>query len=253
MRGACGVGRGQESAGASAGAGSWKPCPLCLSTLQHLPVAPADGQNLVLHEFAHQLDFENQSSDGTPALETRGDHLAWARVMSAEFNALRNGSDQGEAGVIDDYGGDQSGGVLRGDHRSILRAAPRSPEKASRALRAAPEILQAGSIALFRRAASTVRKRDPDEKKRKPEPLANVLGSFLKESKLEERVEAAQVVPEWESLVGKQIATVTKPISVTSGRDAFRVGEDQRLDDRAVADGASAAARAQREGGARRG
>ena len=60
-----------------------------------------------------------------------------------------------------------------------------------------------------------MRKREPGEKKRKPEPLANVLGSFLKESKLDERVEAAQVVPEWESLVGKQIAAVTKPISVT--------------------------------------
>ena len=60
-----------------------------------------------------------------------------------------------------------------------------------------------------------MRKRDPNEKKRKPEALANVLGSFLKEAKLEERVEQAQVVPEWETLVGKQIATVTKPISVT--------------------------------------
>ena len=60
-----------------------------------------------------------------------------------------------------------------------------------------------------------VRKRDPDEKKRKPEPLGNVLGAYLKESKLDERVEAASVVPEWESLVGKQIATVTRPISVT--------------------------------------
>lgn len=66
-----------------------------------------------------------------------------------------------------------------------------------------------------------VRKRDPEEKKRKPEPLANVVGSFLREAKLEERVEAAQVVPEWESLVGKQIATVTKPISVTSDGTLF--------------------------------
>ena len=66
-----------------------------------------------------------------------------------------------------------------------------------------------------------MRKREPGEKKRKPEPLANVLGSFLKESKLEERVEAAQVVPEWESLVGKQIATVTKPISVTQDGTLF--------------------------------
>ncbi len=60
-----------------------------------------------------------------------------------------------------------------------------------------------------------MRKRDPGEKKRKPESLAHVVGAFLKESKLDERVEAAQVVPEWESLVGKQIATVTKPISVS--------------------------------------
>jgi len=59
------------------------------------------------------------------------------------------------------------------------------------------------------------RKRDPDEKKRKPEALGSVLGAYLKESRLEDRVEAASVVPEWESLVGKQIATVTKPISVT--------------------------------------
>ena len=66
-----------------------------------------------------------------------------------------------------------------------------------------------------------MRKRDPNEKKRKPEALGNVLGAFLKESKLEERVEAAQVVPEWESLVGKQIATVTKPISVTQDGTLF--------------------------------
>ena len=67
----------------------------------------------------------------------------------------------------------------------------------------------------LRESNCMARKRDPDEKKRKPEALANVLGAFLKESKLEERVEAASVVPEWESLVGKQIATVTQPISVT--------------------------------------
>ena len=66
-----------------------------------------------------------------------------------------------------------------------------------------------------------MRKREADEKKRKPEMLANVLGAFLKEAKLEERVEAAQVVPEWESLVGKQIATVTKPISVTPDGTLF--------------------------------
>jgi len=66
--------------------------------------APTDGENLVLHEFAHQLDFENQRSDGTPALETRGDYLAWARVMSAEFEALRDATDSGVPTLLDGYG-----------------------------------------------------------------------------------------------------------------------------------------------------
>jgi predicted nucleic acid-binding Zn ribbon protein len=66
-----------------------------------------------------------------------------------------------------------------------------------------------------------VRKRDPEEKKRRPESIANVVGSFLKDANLADRVEAAQVVPEWESLVGKQIATVTKPISVTPDGTLF--------------------------------
>jgi Mlc titration factor MtfA (ptsG expression regulator) len=77
---------------------------LAWDAVRHGAAAPADEQNLVLHEFAHQLDFENQSSDGTPALETRGDLLAWARVMSAEFNALRNASDAGLPTLIDQYG-----------------------------------------------------------------------------------------------------------------------------------------------------
>jgi Mlc titration factor MtfA (ptsG expression regulator) len=66
--------------------------------------APDDGENLVLHEFAHQLDFENQSSDGTPALATHGDYLAWARVMSVEFNALRSATNAGERTLLDGYG-----------------------------------------------------------------------------------------------------------------------------------------------------
>ena len=65
---------------------------------------PSDGQNVVLHEFAHQLDFENRDTDGTPALETRGDYLAWARVMSAEFNALRHAESVGSPTVLDGYG-----------------------------------------------------------------------------------------------------------------------------------------------------
>ena len=66
-----------------------------------------------------------------------------------------------------------------------------------------------------------MRKRDPADKKRKPAAIADVVGAFLKDAKLAERVEAAQVVPEWESLVGKQISSVTKPISVTQDGTLF--------------------------------
>jgi len=65
---------------------------------------PSDGQNVVLHEFAHQLDFENMNADGTPALESHAQYLAWARVMSAEFNALRVAEASGQPTVLDGYG-----------------------------------------------------------------------------------------------------------------------------------------------------
>lgn len=65
---------------------------------------PSDGDNLVLHEFAHQLDFEDYETDGTPALATRADYLAWARVMSREFEALRADDEAGMPTVLDTYG-----------------------------------------------------------------------------------------------------------------------------------------------------
>jgi Mlc titration factor MtfA (ptsG expression regulator) len=65
---------------------------------------PADGTNLVLHEFAHQLDFEDSQTDGAPALATRAEYLAWARVMSREFEALNDAVDAGKPTVLDTYG-----------------------------------------------------------------------------------------------------------------------------------------------------
>ena len=65
---------------------------------------PTDGQNVVLHEFAHQLDFEDYSTDGAPALATRAEYLEWARVMSGEFNALRAAEEAGTPTVLDAYG-----------------------------------------------------------------------------------------------------------------------------------------------------
>jgi Mlc titration factor MtfA (ptsG expression regulator) len=65
---------------------------------------PADGTNLVLHEFAHQLDFEDYQTDGAPVLGTRTEYLAWARVMNREFAALRAADKAGTPTVLDTYG-----------------------------------------------------------------------------------------------------------------------------------------------------
>lgn len=63
-----------------------------------------DGHNLVLHEFAHQLDFEGTGTDGTPLLDTRQQYVSWARVLGAEYEQLRRLDDAGEPSFLDGYG-----------------------------------------------------------------------------------------------------------------------------------------------------
>lgn len=62
-----------------------------------------DGRNVVLHEFAHQLDQEDGASDGAPILSHRSRYATWARVLSREFDALV-ASTQRHRSVIDPYG-----------------------------------------------------------------------------------------------------------------------------------------------------
>ena len=54
-----------------------------------------------------------------------------------------------------------------------------------------------------------------EPKRRPPERVGSVIERVLADAGLAARVEQAQVVPEWESLVGRQIAAVTTPLSVT--------------------------------------
>jgi Mlc titration factor MtfA (ptsG expression regulator) len=65
---------------------------------------PSDGKNVVLHEFAHQLDYENLAADGTPALATRRQQLAWREVMRTEFASLRAADETGIPTLLDTYG-----------------------------------------------------------------------------------------------------------------------------------------------------
>jgi MtfA peptidase len=47
---------------------------------------PTAGHNVVVHEFAHQLDFLDNSIDGTPNLPDAESAAKWGRVMQAAFD-----------------------------------------------------------------------------------------------------------------------------------------------------------------------
>ncbi len=63
-----------------------------------------DGKNLVLHEFAHQLDYENGAVDGAPAFASREQQLSWSEVMRTEFASLRAADETGIPTLLDTYG-----------------------------------------------------------------------------------------------------------------------------------------------------
>jgi Mlc titration factor MtfA (ptsG expression regulator) len=60
--------------------------------------------NVVLHEFAHQLDQEDGRADGAPILGKGSSYATWARVLSAEFQDLRRKALSGRKDVMDAYG-----------------------------------------------------------------------------------------------------------------------------------------------------
>lgn len=64
---------------------------------------PADGQNLVIHEFAHQLDQERGKATGAPFLGHRARYARWAAVMGGEFRRLHEALARGEPTLLSPY------------------------------------------------------------------------------------------------------------------------------------------------------
>ena len=65
---------------------------------------PEDGLNVVLHEFAHQIDQVDGEADGLPVLKRRGDYREWARAFGASYQKLCDRVERGKPTVLDDYG-----------------------------------------------------------------------------------------------------------------------------------------------------
>jgi Mlc titration factor MtfA (ptsG expression regulator) len=65
---------------------------------------PGDGHNVVIHEFAHQLDQAKGFANGAPLLASRQAYRQWSLVMQREYDALRERVARGEPGLLDAYG-----------------------------------------------------------------------------------------------------------------------------------------------------
>jgi Mlc titration factor MtfA (ptsG expression regulator) len=84
--------------------------PVVLSWVEAQEDAHAgDDRNLILHEFAHQLDMLDGEVNGTPPLPDRAQYLRWQHVMSQEYRRLVLASERGGATLLDDYGATSEG------------------------------------------------------------------------------------------------------------------------------------------------
>jgi Mlc titration factor MtfA (ptsG expression regulator) len=70
----------------------------------HGAADPRDGHDVVLHEFAHQLDQEDGAANGAPRLPKPSMYAAWARVLGEEFEGLAESREQHRRTVLDKYG-----------------------------------------------------------------------------------------------------------------------------------------------------
>ena len=85
---------------------SWHRGPIVLSWGEVIRgvTDDSDGFNVVLHEFAHKLDEENEGTDGLPMLHADHHYREWADVLGREYEALEKRVMRGDNHVLDDYG-----------------------------------------------------------------------------------------------------------------------------------------------------
>ncbi|MEO7150756.1 MAG: M90 family metallopeptidase [Burkholderiaceae bacterium] len=84
---------------------SWQRGQVILAwdAVRHGAAEPHDGANVVMHEFAHQLDQAHGVANGAPYVGRGAAQQTWARVMGREFEALRARLAGSEPELIDAY------------------------------------------------------------------------------------------------------------------------------------------------------
>jgi len=82
---------------------SWQGDRVLLSWEDVEAALNGDSVNVVIHEFAHQLDDENPWTEGAPAMK---DYTQWSQVMQREYERLRR---HRRPPVLDPYGAESPG------------------------------------------------------------------------------------------------------------------------------------------------
>ena len=88
----------------SLGGEAWHRGPVVLAWDEVEYAGVIDGRNLVIHEFAHKLDMQNDAVNGFPPLHAGMDINAWSQAFSRGFDDFQHRCSLGENIGIDCYG-----------------------------------------------------------------------------------------------------------------------------------------------------
>ncbi|MCG9755867.1 zinc-dependent peptidase [Shewanella insulae] len=85
---------------------SWEYGKVVLSwhTAKEDAAQPYDGHNVVIHEFAHQLDQEDGHSNGAPILANTRDYQHWSAIMTQEYEQLCEDAKWHQPSLFNYYG-----------------------------------------------------------------------------------------------------------------------------------------------------
>jgi Mlc titration factor MtfA (ptsG expression regulator) len=82
---------------------SWQRGPVVLAWDETAQAGIIDGQNLVIHEFAHKLDMQNGVANGFPPLHKDMKTDAWVEAFTTGYEDFQQKCDNGIAIDIDCY------------------------------------------------------------------------------------------------------------------------------------------------------
>lgn len=85
---------------------AWQYGPVVLAWTEVVEGArrPRDGQNVVIHEFAHQIDGLDGEMGGTPPLPSTAARRRWEQVVPREYERHVERVERGEPTLIQTYG-----------------------------------------------------------------------------------------------------------------------------------------------------